>query len=65
MGKLTGKKVHVEISHNQEGGLSLCVSDNDTGYRVQGAKVGGCETLKRFTVDAEKLIELIKEYAHD
>lgn len=65
MGKLTGKKVHVEIVRNQEGGLSLCISNDNSGYRLQGAKVGGCETLKRFTVDAEQLIEQIKEYAHD
>lgn len=65
MNKLTGKKVHIEISHNQYGGLSLCVSNNDTGYRVQGGKVGGCKTLKRFTVNAKELIELIKEYAYE
>lgn len=65
MSELTGKKVKVEISHNQEGGLSLLISDKNTGYRVQGAKIGGCETLKCFTVNAEQLIELIKEYAHD
>ena len=65
MGKLKGKKVHVEVVRNQGGGLSLCISDDDSGYRIQGAKVGGCETLKRFTVDAEQLIEQIREYAHD
>lgn len=64
MNNLHGKKVHIEISHNQEGGFSLLVSDDDIGYRIAGAKVGGCITLERFTVDAQELIDAITEHAH-
>ncbi|MCS6647262.1 hypothetical protein [Klebsiella pneumoniae] len=55
--------VYIEISHNQAGGLSLCVSNDDGGYRISGAKVGGCETLKCFEVNADELIEQIREHA--
>ena len=61
---LHGKKGHIDISHNQEGGFSLLVSDDDVGCRVAGAKVGGCKTLERFTVDAQALIDAITEHAH-
>ncbi|WP_025244899.1 hypothetical protein [Candidatus Sodalis pierantonius] len=64
MNNFRGKKVHIEISHNQEGGFSLLVSDDDVGCRVAGAKVGGCKTLERFTVDAQELIDAIMEHAH-
>lgn len=57
------KKVHVEVCHNQAGGLSLCISGETSGHRIFGAKVGGCQTLKTFTVDAEELISQIKLYA--
>ncbi|WP_333894973.1 hypothetical protein [Atlantibacter hermannii] len=53
--------VYIEISHNQDGGLSLCVSNDSFGTRISGAKVGGCRTLKRFEVDAEELIKEIRE----
>ncbi|MBT9431649.1 hypothetical protein JZM24_04900 [Candidatus Sodalis endolongispinus] len=59
------KKVHIEISHNQEGEFSLLVSDDDIGTRIAGEKVGGCRTLKRFTVNAQELIDSIKEHAHE
>lgn len=54
--------VYIEISHNQSGGLSLCISNDDGGYRISGSKVGGCETLKRFEVNADELIEQIREH---
>lgn len=54
--------VYVEISRNQSGGLSLCVGNDDFGYRISGDKVGGCSTLKRFEVNAEELIAQIREH---
>lgn len=62
MSKLKTGNVYIEISHNQAGGLSLCVSNDDGGCRISGAKVGGCETLKCFEVNAEELIEQIREH---
>lgn len=54
--------IYIDISYNQDGGLSLCVSDDAAGCRISGGKVGGCETVKRFDVNAEELIEQIREY---
>ncbi|EEM0330769.1 TPA: hypothetical protein ACIR1Y_004880 [Enterobacter hormaechei] len=65
MSKLKPGNVYIEISHNQSGGLSLCVSNDDFGCRISGDKVGGCDTLKRFEVDAEKLISEIREHLND
>ena len=45
--------VYIEVSHNQSGGC-----------RISGAKVGGCETLARFEVNAAELIEQICEHAN-
>lgn len=63
MSNLKPGNVYVEISHNQAGDLSLCVSNDDGGCRISGAKVGGCETLKCFEVNAEELISQIREHA--
>lgn len=63
MSKLKTGNVYIEISHNQAGGLSLCVSNDDGGCRISGDKVGGCETLKCFEVNAEELIAQIREHA--
>lgn len=63
MSKLKTGNVYIEISHNQAGGLSLCVSNDDGGCRISGDKVGGCETLKCFEVNAEELISQIREHA--
>ncbi|MEG6457445.1 hypothetical protein [Enterobacter hormaechei] len=60
MSNLKPGNVFIEISHNQSGGLSLCVGNDDGGYRISGAKVGGCETLKCFEVNAEELIKQIR-----
>ncbi|EHK0944121.1 hypothetical protein JX819_000938 [Citrobacter farmeri] len=62
MSTLKPGNVYIEISHNQSGGLSLCVSNDSGGYRISGGKVGGCETMKCFEVDAEQLIEQVKIY---
>lgn len=62
MPNLKPGNVYIEISHNQAGGLSLCVGNDDGGYRISGDKVGGCETLKCFEVNAEELIEKIREH---
>lgn len=56
--------VYIEVCHNQSGGLSLCVSNDSGGYRISGSKVGGCETLKCFEVNASELIEQIREHAN-
>lgn len=56
--------VYIEVCHNQNGGLSLCVSNDSGGYRISGSKVGGCETLKCFEVNASELIEQIREHAN-
>ena len=61
---LTPNHVYIEVSHNQGGGLSLCVSNDSGGYRISGDKVGGCKTLVRFEVDASELIEQIREHAN-
>lgn len=63
MSNLKPGNVYIEISQNQAGGLSLCVSNDDGGYRISGSKVGGCETLKCFEVNADELIEQIREHA--
>lgn len=62
MSELKPGNVYIEISHNQSGGLSLCVGNDDFGYRISGDKVGGCSTLERFEVDAEELIAQIREH---
>lgn len=54
--------VYIEVSRNHTGNLSLCVSDDNGGFRISGAKVGGCETLKCFEVDADELIKQINVY---
>lgn len=61
---LKANHVYIEVSHNQSGGLSLCVSNDDHGYRISGDKVGGCKTLARFEVNADELIEQIREHAN-
>ena len=60
MGKLKLGHVYIDIYHNQSGGLSLCVSNYNGGFRISGAKVGGCKPLKFFEVDAEELINQIR-----
>lgn len=65
MSTLKPGHVYIEISHNQSGGLSLCVSNDDFGCRISGDKVGGCDTFKRFEVDAEKLISEIRGHIVD
>ncbi|WP_312423649.1 hypothetical protein [Kosakonia cowanii] len=62
MSELKPGNVYIEISHSQSGGLSLCVSNDSGGYRIAGDKVGGCETLKSFEVDAEELIREIRAH---
>lgn len=62
MRKLKPGHVYVEVVYNIVGGLSLCVCDDSGGSRVSGEKVGGCETLKRFEVDADELIREIRSY---
>ncbi|MDU4655503.1 MAG: hypothetical protein E6Y40_12125 [Klebsiella oxytoca] len=61
---LTPNHVYIEVSHNQSGGLSLCVSNDNGGYRISGDKVGGCDTLAWFEVNAAELIEQIRVHAN-
>ncbi|EFR7340339.1 hypothetical protein H0R35_003199 [Salmonella enterica] len=60
MSQLKSGHVYIDISHNQFGGLSLCVGDDSGGFRIAGDKVGGCEPLIVFEVDAEELIKHIR-----
>lgn len=62
---MSNKQVRVEICHNINGSLSLCICDNSGGYRISGAKIGACETLKVFTVDADELIEAIQNHSFE
>ena len=62
MSELKPGNVYIEISRSQSGGLSLCVSNDSGGYRIAGDKVGGCETVKSFEVDAEELIREIRAH---
>lgn len=62
MSNLKPGNVYIEISRNQAGGLSLCVSNDDGGCRISGAKVGGCDKLECFEVNAEELIAHIREH---
>lgn len=59
-----GKLIDVEISRNQARGYSLIICNKDYGHRISGAKVGGCDTVESFTVDAEELIKVIREHAY-
>jgi len=43
--------VYIDISRSQSG-----------GYRISGDKVGGCETVKTFEVDAKELIREIRAH---
>lgn len=62
MRELKPGSVYIEISRSQSGGLSLCVSNDSGGYRIAGDKVGGCETVKTFEVDAKELIREIRAH---
>ncbi len=62
MGELKSGHVYIDVCHNQSGGLSLCVSDDHVGFRIAGDKIGGCEPLKVFEVDAEELINQIRQH---
>lgn len=62
MSKLKPGHVYVEVVHNIVGGFSLCICDDSGGNRISGAKIGGCETFKRFEVDADELIREIRSY---
>lgn len=61
MGKLTEGCVYIEVSHNQSGGKSLLICNDRGGTRIQGDKVGGCDTIASFEVDAETLISEIRK----
>lgn len=58
------KLIDVEISKNIHGGVSLLISNKTHGFRAAGSKVGGCATVEIFTLDADDLINKIKEYAY-
>lgn len=52
--------VNIEIVRNQEGKLTLCVSNQNGGIKLSPGKVEGCETVKKFTVESEVIINAIK-----
>jgi len=63
MSKLKEGEVYIEVCRSQDGGLSLCIGDEDTGHRLAGGKVGGMPTIHRFKVKASELIEQAKAYS--
>lgn len=60
---MASEHVKFEVSENQCDGLSLIIGDDDTGYRLCGAKVGGCETLEIFKVNVSELVREIDVYS--
>lgn len=55
--------VLIEVVNGAEG-PSLCVGDEDSGYRIAGPKPwGGGRTIHRFTVKADELRKQLDEYA--
>jgi predicted NUDIX family NTP pyrophosphohydrolase len=55
--------VNIEIVRNQEGKLTLCVSNQNGGVKLSPGKVSGCETVITFTVESEIIINAIKEHS--
>ena len=55
--------VNIEIVRNQEGKLTLCVSNENGGINLSPGKVAGCETLVTFTVESEVIINAIKDHS--
>lgn len=56
------KTVNIEVSKSQSGGYSLLIGDENTGYRLAGDKVGGCNSVCDFNVDVKELLEQVEIY---
>lgn len=55
--------VNIEIVRNQEGKLTLCVSNENGGIKLSPGKVAGCETVVTFTVESDVIINAIKDHS--
>lgn len=58
------KIIKIEVCENIFGTLSLCVMGDGIGERVKGGKVNGGRTLGSFTVDADYLVDVIRNYSY-
>ncbi|AVO22875.1 hypothetical protein HWB57_gp032 [Erwinia phage vB_EamM-Bue1] len=56
--------VNIEVSENQHDGYSLLISDGSTGYNLSGGKVGGCDSVCDFDINANELIQKVEEFAN-
>lgn len=54
--------VNIEVSENQHDDYSLLISNLSTGYNLSGGKVGGCDSVCDFDINAIELIEKVEEY---
>lgn len=59
---MKNKTVNIEVSENQHEEYSLLISDGRTGYNLTGGKVGGCDSVCDFEINALELIEKVEEY---
>ena len=58
------KVITVEVCENIFGTLSLCVMGDGMGERVKGGKVSGGRTIASFNVDADYLVDVIRNYSY-
>lgn len=59
------KLIDFEITKNITGSISLLIVNEDGGHRLSGSKVGGCDSIKTFTVEVSELLAVINEYAYE
>ncbi len=57
---MSKKTVNIEVSENQHDGYSLLISNGSTGYNLSGGKVGGCDSVCDFDINAIELIEMVE-----
>lgn len=59
---MKNKTVNIEVSENQHDEYSLLISDGHTGYNLSGGKVGGCDSVCDFDINALELIDKVEIY---
>lgn len=59
---MSKKTVNIEVSENQHDDYSLLISNGVTGYNLSGGKVGGCDSVCDFDINALELIEKVEQY---
>jgi len=59
---MSKKTVNIEVSENQHDDYSLLISNGVTGYNLSGGKVGGCDSVCDFDINALELIEKVEKY---